>query len=85
MAVIFSPGCSCSRFTMAVPLAVRPASGISYAFQAVYASLVGKEHHIMMGCGHQQILDIILLNGLHALDSLAAAVLALEIIRWTFS
>ena len=32
MAVIFSPGMSWSRFTMAVPLAVRPASGISYAF-----------------------------------------------------
>ena len=50
------------------------------SLQTVYASLVGKEHHIMMGCGHQQIFDIIFLNSLHALDSLAAAVLALEII-----
>ncbi len=29
MAVIFSPGSNCSKFTMAVPLAVRLASGIS--------------------------------------------------------
>ena len=50
------------------------------SFQAVYASLVGEEHHIMMGCGHQQIFDIIFLDGLHSLDSLAAAILALEII-----
>ena len=34
----------------------------------------------MMGCGHQQIFDIIFLNSLHALDSLTSAVLALEII-----
>ena len=33
MAVIFSPGWSCRRFTIAVPRAVRPASGISYAFK----------------------------------------------------
>ena len=30
--------------------------------------------------GHEKVLDIILLNGLHALDSLAASVLAPEII-----
>ena len=28
MAVTFSPAWSCSRFTMAVPLALRPASGM---------------------------------------------------------
>ena len=33
MAVIFSSGISWRRFIMAVPLAVRPASGISYAFR----------------------------------------------------
>ena len=32
IAVIFSPGASGKRGTIAVPLAVRPASGISYAF-----------------------------------------------------
>ena len=30
--------------------------------------------------GHHQILDVILIDGLHALDTLAAAVLALEIV-----
>ena len=30
--------------------------------------------------GHEKVLDIVLLNGLHALDSLAASVLAPEII-----
>ena len=33
MAVIFSPGRSWIRFTIAVPLAVLPASGIAYAFK----------------------------------------------------
>ena len=33
-----------------------------------------------MGCGHQKILNIVLIDSLHSLDSLAAAVLALEIV-----
>ena len=31
--------------------------------------------------GHEQILDIVFLNGLHSLDALAAAVLASEIVH----
>lgn len=42
---------------------------------------IGKEHHIVMVGGHEQVLDIILLNGLHPLDALASAVLASEIIH----
>ena len=34
----------------------------------------------MMSRRHQQIFDVILINGLHALDTTAAAVLCLEII-----
>ena len=34
-----------------------------------------------MGRCHQKLLDIIILNGLHALDSLAAAVLAAEVVN----
>ena len=35
----------------------------------------------MVGSGHHQILNVILIDGLHTLDSLAATVLAFEIIR----
>ena len=34
-----------------------------------------------MGCRHEKVLNIILLNGLHSLDALAAPVLGLEIIH----
>ena len=34
-----------------------------------------------MGGGHQKIRDKIVLNGLHSLDSLAAAILCLEIVH----
>ena len=62
-----SPGCtSCLRYLICL--------------QTVHASGIGKEHHIVMVGGHEKVLDIVLLNGLHALDSLAASVLAPEII-----
>ena len=35
----------------------------------------------MVGSSHHQILNVILIDGLHTLDSLAATVLAFEIIR----
>lgn len=50
------------------------------AFQAVHLTGVRKEHDVMVSGGHHQILDVILIDGLHALDTLAAAVLALEIV-----
>ena len=34
----------------------------------------------MVGCGHEEILYIVILNGGHSLDSLASAVLSLEVI-----
>ncbi len=49
--------------------------------QTVYASGIGKEHHIVMVGGHEKVLNIVLLNGLHALDSLTSPVLAPEIIH----
>ena len=49
--------------------------------QSVYTSGIGKEHEIMMGCSHQQLFNIIVLNGLHTLDSSAATVLTAEVIN----
>ena len=53
----------------------------SVGFQAVYPAGVGKEHDIIVILGHDQIFDVVLLDGLHAFDSLASPVLALEIVR----
>ena len=41
-AVIFSSGISCNKLTIAVPLAVRPDSGISYAFNLYTLPLLVK-------------------------------------------
>ena len=50
-----SPGCtSCLRYLICL--------------QTVHASGIGKEHHIVMVGGHEKVLDIVLLNGLHTLD-----------------
>lgn len=54
--------------------------GSAYAFKAVYTAGIGKEHDIVVVLGQDQILDIVLIDGLHALDSFAATVLALEIV-----
>src|SRR5699024_11086390 len=48
--------------------------------QAVHLSHVGEEHQEMVGGGHQKLLDVIILNSLHALDTFAAQVLAAEIV-----
>ena len=50
-------------------------------FKPVHLSRVGKEHEIMMGSGHQQLFNVIILNGLHSLDSLASTALAAEIVH----
>ena len=50
-------------------------------FQPVDPSHVRKEHQEIVGHGHEQLLDIIVLDGLHALDSLAAPVLGTEVVR----
>ena len=50
-------------------------------FQTVDSSRIRKEHEVMMGRRHQKLLDVVVLDGLHALDSLAAAVLAAEVVN----
>ena len=62
-----SSGCS-SRFRNLVGL------------KPVHPSPVGKEHQAVEIGRHQQVIQIILIDGGHAADSLSAAVLALEII-----
>ena len=49
-------------------------------FDTIYFTGIGKEHQIMVGGGHKQLFDVIVVNGLHSLDALAAAVLRTEII-----
>ena len=51
------------------------------SLQAVYTALVSKEHNVIVGLGQQQILNIILIDGLHALDSLTASVLVFKIVH----
>ena len=45
----------------------------------VHTSHIGKEHQVMVGGCHKHFHDIIILNGLHSLNSLASTVLAFEI------
>ena len=47
---------------------------------AVYTSHVGKEHQIMMGCGHEHLNNIIILNGFHSLNAFTTTILGFEII-----
>ena len=49
--------------------------------QAVNPSRVGKAHHIVVVGGHQKVLNVVLLDGLHPLDALSAAVLGPEIVH----
>ena len=51
------------------------------SLQAVHLSGIRKEQKIMMRRSHHQILDVVVADGLHSLDALAAPVLAAEIIR----
>ena len=51
------------------------------ALQPVHSSLVCKEHQVMVCARHKQLLDVVIIDRLHPLDALAAAVLAPEIIR----
>ena len=50
-------------------------------FHSVYTAGIGKEHHVMMGSRHQKFLDVIFIDRLHSLDSLATTVLGTEIIK----
>ena len=51
------------------------------SLHSVHTTSVCKEHHVMMGRCHQKFLDVIFIDCLHSLDSLAATVLGTEIIK----
>ena len=59
-----------------MPLAWRLASGIGVDLGAEDAAAVGEEQRPVVGVGHEQVLDRVLLAGDVADDPLAAAVLA---------
>ena len=51
------------------------------SLHAVYTAGIREEHQVMVRCRHQKFLDVIVINGLHSLDSLAPAVLRTEIVK----
>ncbi len=57
------------------------ALGNLIGLHAIYAAHVREEHKVVVRGRHHHLGDIVVLDGLHALDALAAAVLALEVIH----
>ena len=51
------------------------------SLHAVYTAGIREEHQVMVRCRHQKFLDVIVIDGLHSLDSLSSAVLRTEIIK----